>query len=113
MDINVFMDISLQLSIPLWISIWISLDFYGYPCIELLWILDPGSGSYCHRGVSVLRLGDERVNLRMERLKFRMGVNPFLPSASQAPSVCPADVPAPNMKFDGSLSNFPDPWLSP
>jgi len=26
----------------LWISIWISLDFYGYPCINLLWILDPG-----------------------------------------------------------------------
>jgi len=21
---------------------WISLDFYGYPCIDLLWILDPG-----------------------------------------------------------------------
>jgi len=31
------MDISLQ-----WISIWISLDFYGYPCIDLVWILDPG-----------------------------------------------------------------------
>ena len=42
MDILVFMDISLQLSIILWISIWISLDFYGYPCIDLLWILDPG-----------------------------------------------------------------------
>ena len=26
----------------LWISIRISLDFYGYPCIDLLWILDPG-----------------------------------------------------------------------
>jgi len=36
------MDISLQLSIPLWIYNWISLDFYGYPCIDLLWILDPG-----------------------------------------------------------------------
>jgi len=36
------MDVSLQLSIVLWISIWISLDFYGYPCIDLLWILDPG-----------------------------------------------------------------------
>jgi len=41
-DIHVFMDISLQLSMLLWISIWISLDFYGYPCIELLWILDLG-----------------------------------------------------------------------
>jgi len=43
MDFHVFMDISLQLSaVLLWISIWISLDFYGYPCIDLLWILDPG-----------------------------------------------------------------------
>jgi len=37
-----FMDITLQLSMLLWISIWISLDFYGYPCIDLVWILDPG-----------------------------------------------------------------------
>jgi len=37
-----FMDIILQLSMLLWISIWISLDFYGYPCIDLLRILDPG-----------------------------------------------------------------------
>jgi len=36
MDIHVYMDISLQLSMLLWISIWISLDFYGYPCIDLL-----------------------------------------------------------------------------
>jgi len=36
------MDISLQLPILLWISIWISLDFYGYPCIDLRWILDLG-----------------------------------------------------------------------
>jgi len=42
MDIQFFMDISLQLPILLWISIWISLDFYGYPCIDLPWILDPG-----------------------------------------------------------------------
>ena len=35
--------ISLQLSMLLWISIWISLDFYGCPCIDLLWILDPGT----------------------------------------------------------------------
>jgi len=42
MDILVFMDISLQFSMLLWISVWISLDFYGYPCIVLLWILDPG-----------------------------------------------------------------------
>jgi len=34
------MDISLQLSMLLWVYIWISLDFYGYPCIDLLWILD-------------------------------------------------------------------------
>jgi len=27
----------------LWVSICISLDFYGYPCIDLLWILDPGN----------------------------------------------------------------------
>jgi len=26
----------------LWMSIWISLDFYGYSCFDLLWILDPG-----------------------------------------------------------------------
>jgi len=45
MDIY-FMDISLQLSMVLWISIWISLDFYGYPCIDLLWILDPGQDFY-------------------------------------------------------------------
>ena len=38
MDINVFMDISLQLSLLLLVS----MDFYGYPCIDLLWILDPG-----------------------------------------------------------------------
>jgi len=37
-----FMDISLQLSVLLWISICISLDFYGYPCIDLLWILYTG-----------------------------------------------------------------------
>jgi len=30
----------------LWISIWISLDFYGYPCIDLLWILDPEKLGY-------------------------------------------------------------------
>ena len=42
MDVHVFMDIILQLSMLLWISIWISLDFYGYPCIDLLWILDLG-----------------------------------------------------------------------
>jgi len=34
-----FMDISLQLSVLLWIS----LDFYGYPYIDLLWIFDPGA----------------------------------------------------------------------
>jgi len=37
-----FMDISLEYSMLLWISIWISLDFYGHPCIDLLWILDAG-----------------------------------------------------------------------
>jgi len=42
MDINVFMDISLQLSMLLWISLWISMDFNGYPCIDLLWLLEPG-----------------------------------------------------------------------
>ena len=39
----VFMDISLQLSMSLLISIRISIDFYGYPCMDLLWILYPGS----------------------------------------------------------------------
>jgi len=24
--------------------LWISMDFFGYPCIDLLWILDPGAG---------------------------------------------------------------------
>jgi len=33
-----FTDSCLQLCMLLWISIWISLDFYGYPCIDLLWI---------------------------------------------------------------------------
>jgi len=36
------MDISLQLSMLLLISIWLSIDFYGYPCMDLLGILDPG-----------------------------------------------------------------------
>jgi len=31
-----FMDTILPLSTLLWISIWMSLDFYGYPCIDLL-----------------------------------------------------------------------------
>jgi len=42
MDISVFMDISLQLSMLLWVSILISLDLYGNPRIDLLWILGPG-----------------------------------------------------------------------
>ena len=37
-DIHVFMDISLQLSMLLLTSI----DFNGYPCLDLLRILDPG-----------------------------------------------------------------------
>jgi len=37
-----FMDISLQLYMLLLISIWIYIDFYGYPCTDLLWILGPG-----------------------------------------------------------------------
>ena len=36
-----FMDISLNLSIILRISIWIFIYFYGYPCMNMLWILDP------------------------------------------------------------------------
>ena len=40
---SMFLQIRLQLSMLLWISIWIYLDFYGYPCIDLLWILDPGA----------------------------------------------------------------------
>ena len=36
------MYITLQLSMLLQIFIWISLDLYGYPCNELLCILDPG-----------------------------------------------------------------------
>ena len=36
------MEVSLQSSMLLWIPIWIFLDFYGYPCIDLVWILDPG-----------------------------------------------------------------------
>ena len=42
MNIHVFRDISLQLSMLLLVSIWISLDIYGCPCIDLLWILDSG-----------------------------------------------------------------------
>jgi len=36
------MDTRFQLSMLLWISICISLNFCGYPCFDLLWILDPG-----------------------------------------------------------------------
>ena len=36
------MDISLILSMLLRISTWIALDVYGYSCIDLLWVLDPG-----------------------------------------------------------------------
>jgi len=42
MDYHVFIEVSLQLSMLLWIFIRISLDFYGCPCIDLPWILDPG-----------------------------------------------------------------------
>ena len=56
MDIHVFMDISLQLSMLLWISILISFDFYGYPCIELLWILDPGYPSLGRKFLRTLKL---------------------------------------------------------
>ena len=37
-DIYVFVDISLQSFMLLWIFIWIYMDFYGYPCMDLLWI---------------------------------------------------------------------------
>ena len=37
-----FMHIGLKLSMLLWISIRISMYFYEYPCIDLIWILDPG-----------------------------------------------------------------------
>jgi len=51
------MDISLQLSVLLWMSIWISLDFYGYPCLDLLWILDLFRfGNLLVRTWSLLRL---------------------------------------------------------
>jgi len=30
-----------QLSMLLLIPIWMSIDFYGYPCMDLLWILYP------------------------------------------------------------------------
>ena len=43
--ISMFLWICLQLSMLLWICLWISLDFYGYPCIDLLWILDPGTAT--------------------------------------------------------------------
>ena len=64
MDMHVFMDISLQLSMLLWISIWISLDFYGYPCIDLLMgsrsrtILIFDINNYCF--LYTLFLGDEK-----------------------------------------------------
>jgi len=37
----------------LWISIWISLDFYGYPCIDLLGIIDPGLASFQDQGLAI------------------------------------------------------------
>ena len=36
MDIHVFIDISLQLSMLLLIFILVSINFYGYPCMDLL-----------------------------------------------------------------------------
>jgi len=49
----------------LWISIGISLDFYGYPCIDLLWILDPGVAGKHQKltpvlGMKVKQQGEER-----------------------------------------------------
>jgi len=58
MDIHVFMDVRLQLSMLLWISIWISLDFCGYPCTDLLWILDPGLSEFFPRSHGILYFSD-------------------------------------------------------
>ena len=47
MDIFVFIDMSLIIHV-LWISISISMDLYGYPCMDLLWILDPRRWGVLH-----------------------------------------------------------------
>jgi len=54
MDIHVFMDISIHFYMLLRISIWISLPFYGYPCVDLLWILDPGLQRLASSGVGIV-----------------------------------------------------------
>jgi len=41
-NIQAFMDIHLDIQVFLWIFIWISKYFHGYPCMDLLWIFDPG-----------------------------------------------------------------------
>jgi len=86
-----FMDIRLQLSmlfwISMWISMWIFLDFYGYPCIDLLWILDPGMRtefSFVVRcwngdgvGVSVARSVSDALDSQSKYSSLRRG-NGFL-----------------------------------
>jgi len=42
MDINEIMDMS-SIIHALWISIWILKALYGYPCMDLLWILELGT----------------------------------------------------------------------
>jgi len=65
------MDISIQLSMPLWISIWISLDFYGYPCIDLLWILDPGRfGGKDHNDAAEFYCGIGAVSMLLCKLQL-------------------------------------------
>jgi len=51
------MDISLQLSMLSMISMWKSIDFYGCPCMDLLWILDPGSNKASVGTFTLLILG--------------------------------------------------------
>ena len=75
MNIHVFVDISLQLSMLLWISIWISLDFYGYPCIDLLWILVSGDLERETLGNSGTMQSPEKfhTDIRATLLKFMDG----------------------------------------
>jgi len=42
LKLSMLLWISIRISMLLWISIRISMYFYEYPCIDLIWILDPG-----------------------------------------------------------------------
>jgi len=74
-----FLWIRLLLSMLLLITILISIDFYGYPCLDLLWILDPGNLQWdkskvlfivqydWHRDDALLEMGINQLSLTFLR----------------------------------------------